>query len=166
MLTLRGDYEKLHGDGGKGLKQLEQLEQLRETKDPAGLYKSVQECEHESLKRLLTTPAGEIGKALSGAYSQSTVNGIINIRHALDKRVESYVYGDKEPCACASCVHWCKSEESRQRRPQPTSPPSKDGTRESTASNSAPGSSWSGYRRCSKGSGASSERRRAPFDAA
>ena len=97
MLTLRGDYEKLHGDGGKGLKQLEQLEQLRETKDPAGLYKGVQECEHESLKRLLTTPAGEIGKALSGAYSQSTVNGIINIRHALDKRVESYVYGDKEP---------------------------------------------------------------------
>jgi len=92
--VLRSDYEKMHSK--EGLEQLAKLEKMHEQKDIKGLVSELNGMKNVHLERLINAP-GDVDKALQGACNQSRVNTIINVRNALDRRVEKYIWGDKEP---------------------------------------------------------------------
>ena len=92
--VLRADMEKL-ATSKDGMASLAELDELREGGDVTLMMKQISELENPSLKRLIHS-AGDVSTALAGMRDPRPLDMLVNIRSALERRIERVLYGDKE----------------------------------------------------------------------
>ena len=92
--VLRSDMEKL-AESTDGMETLEELNELRENGDANLLIKKVSELEDEPLKRLIHS-SGDVSMALQGMRDPRPLDMVVNLRSALERRIERSLFGDKE----------------------------------------------------------------------
>ena len=92
--TLRADMEKLAASKD-GMASLAELDDLRQGGDMALMMKQIAELESPSLKRLIHS-AGDVSTALAGLRDARPLDMLVNLRSALERRIERCLYGDKE----------------------------------------------------------------------
>ena len=89
---LRSDMEAVAA--GAILEQLNDLNKMREANDPM-LTEAVSAVTSVPLKRLITS-GGDISSALAGMLDSRPLDMLMNLRSALERRVERVLFGDNE----------------------------------------------------------------------
>ena len=92
--VLRADMEKLAASKD-GMASLQELDDLRQGGDMPLMMKQISELENASLKRLIHS-AGDVSTALAGLRDARPLDMLVNLRSALERRIERCLYGDKD----------------------------------------------------------------------